>query len=121
MNKISGKLLYTMGLEGKQKHATIELDPVDVSKIKKGDEVWAKGIIDSVGETNIKVSTAGGWFIISNKSLVAHFPKQEEKTELCQEEKTELCIDYIDTRYNDTVKIILALNEIIRYLKAREK
>jgi len=69
-------------------NATIELPVPDISKIKEGDEVWVRIILDENDKICSEVLVLeNGSIKIRTTDIIAHFPKPEQPTELPEEMK----------------------------------
>ena len=103
-NEISGKLVCSMVDKDNKDYATIIPDPVDVSKIREGDEVWVKVAFTSRHDF---------------PEIVAHFPKQESKPDLPH----EFCMDSEMIKHYSMFEVntMYIFNKIIRYLRHLEE
>ena len=75
--RIKGKLVKNIEQVDDYKEAEIELPPVDISKIKEGDEVWVRRRV-SVTTCRDLIDCNSDTFRIWRKDIIAHFPCQEK-------------------------------------------
>ncbi len=127
--RVEGKLIHKK-IEwdirnGAIMNAEIELAPVDISKLKKGDIIWV--------EKQIPSNEPIEHFVNRNKKIIAHFPAPKLKTYPCGCQTTdEKCpmhtIKLPDCILKDNHNLlpreeILAekIDKIINYLKQKEQ
>ena len=61
-------------IDGKNAGYAAELLPVDLSKIKEGDEVWVKAKVLTVNVDLMEIGRSG---VVNKKDCIAHFPAPE--------------------------------------------
>ena len=93
MTQISGKLLDDTIVRGEE--VTIELPPVDLEKIKAGDEVWIRQEVRERKPGDIYFSSPT---IKGIDSVVAHFPQQFKSEKLAKKELETAIAEILEAR-----------------------
>jgi len=112
--RIKGKLVKNIEQVDDYKEAEIELPPVDLSKIKEGDEVWVKCKLRDVQYSQKMVIAMAH----KMKDIIAHFSPEKPKDRIEELDFYDCPLNLDNSHSKALVKIQDKLNEIIKHLNS---